>query len=819
MEKWLAAIGVRKGFLVSFSLVGFLSCLAGVLALTVVGGFRDTTSRFWLSLLVASLVSRGLALPLGMLFSRRFMRSVECLAAKAKDLARGVLGPPIETFADDEIAEAGQALNHLDSVLRTIATRTESLVRGTISEPLQDFGEGDELTPPFRRLVGNIRGVETQLQSIGRAAVEGQVVFSDNAGKFDGVFRGMIDTMYTAVQSLHSELAAASTLAARVEGISDGSEHSLQEPGNSDQHKGSFQECLDLMNGLLADTKQRADAINAGTLPSRIAVENYNGNFRIIAERFNAILEGAASPVRAVSAALQQIARGEIPPRVSSSCSGELGSAMDSLNKCIAELEAFHTDVHQWATNPANDSVSGRIESSHHEGLFRQVLETLVKAGEEMTNPLVELTECLGRIANGEIPPKLAGDYPLVYQTLVGALNRWIDAIGSLSRDADALTTAVAEGRFAFRTDPAKHRGEFRKMLERMDQTVDTLLGPLVEGSRVLTDIAEGDFRQRMIGDYAGGSGELKNGINALADRFVGTLKEVAKATSTAATTTDSIEVSAAEVAAGAHEQHAQAQEVAAATEEIARSITEISQNTISASHTAHEAKEAAKEGGRSVTDTIAGLRQVGMSLQNFASSVLSLSESSNQIGEIVRVINDIADQTNLLALNAAIEAARAGEEGRGFSVVADEVRKLADRTTKATKEISLMITKIQGETATAMEEMGHGIDDVDSVITKGERAEATLHGIVEIAEVTSDLLDQIARASEQQATASEQVSRSIEGITSVTAHSAERTERIAEQSRELRAVTSTLEASLAKYRLVGDGGNAGVELAAGSLH
>ena len=151
------------------------------------------------------------------------------------------------------------------------------------------------------------------------------------------------------------------------------------------------------------------------------------------------------------------------------------------------------------------------------------------------------------------------------------------------------------------------------------------------------------------------------------------------------------------------------------------------------------------------------------------AETVQALGKSSDQIGEIVQVIDDIADQTNLLALNAAIEAARAGEQGRGFAVVADEVRKLAERTTKATKEIATMIKQIQKDTNDAVESMQQGTAEVEVGKKLAEKAGSSLQEIIHGAEQVVDIVTQVAAASEEQSSAAEQISKNIESTHIVT--------------------------------------------------
>ncbi|MBW7842621.1 MAG: methyl-accepting chemotaxis protein, partial [Ignavibacterium sp.] len=184
------------------------------------------------------------------------------------------------------------------------------------------------------------------------------------------------------------------------------------------------------------------------------------------------------------------------------------------------------------------------------------------------------------------------------------------------------------------------------------------------------------------------------------------------------------------------------------------------------------------------------------------AETVQQLGKNSDQIGEIVQVIDDIADQTNLLALNAAIEAARAGEQGRGFAVVADEVRKLAERTTKATKEIATMIKQIQKDTNGAVESMQQGTQEVESGKTLAQKAGASLKDIINGAEQVVDIVSQVAAASEEQSSAAEQISKNIESISSVTQQSASGLQQIAHASEDLNRLTLNLQELIAQFKV-----------------
>lgn len=226
--------------------------------------------------------------------------------------------------------------------------------------------------------------------------------------------------------------------------------------------------------------------------------------------------------------------------------------------------------------------------------------------------------------------------------------------------------------------------------------------------------------------------------------------------------------------------QTSQVSDVAAGVEEMATTINENARITTETSKAVQENDELAKVGGDIVKQSIDKIKELTDVMSNSTEIVTRLGASSNEIGEIISVINEIADQTNLLALNAAIEAARAGEQGRGFAVVADEVRKLAERTTQATTQIAEMIKNIQIDTKSAVKAMETGNTEVYAGLEMVNKAGAALQDIVSNSANVTDMIQQIATASEEQATTSSEMSRQVETISNMTNQSSENVMSIA---------------------------------------
>ena len=301
---------------------------------------------------------------------------------------------------------------------------------------------------------------------------------------------------------------------------------------------------------------------------------------------------------------------------------------------------------------------------------------------------------------------------------------------------------------------------------------------------------AAGDLTVNLVVEDEGAIGRLNNGFNQSVANIREMLQQVSNSVEALSNAAAQISSSTEELAAGAQQQSAQTNGVASSVEEMTRTIIENAMNATSTAEMATQEKESADRGWKVVEETVKGMECISDVVNKSSETVTTLGKSGDQIGEIIQVIDDIADQTNLLALNATIEAARAGEQGRGFAVVADEVRKLAERTSKATKEITGMIEKIQIDTQNAVESMNKGTSEVENGIKLANQAGTVLKEIVTNSIAVKDKVTQIAAASEQQSTTSEEISKNVEAISTVTQQSAKAMQEIARTVEDMNILT-----------------------------
>ncbi|MDP3830649.1 MAG: HAMP domain-containing methyl-accepting chemotaxis protein, partial [Ignavibacteriaceae bacterium] len=411
-----------------------------------------------------------------------------------------------------------------------------------------------------------------------------------------------------------------------------------------------------------------------------------------------------------------------------------------------------------------------------------------------ITQPINYLAASALKVSEGDLNQSINYNSKDEIGQLSSAFNKMIENLRTAYNDLHTEKESVEK-----KVEKAVRDSEEQR--EYLERSAETILSEMDK-------FAAGDLTVYLEKEKDDVIGSLFVGFNKVVSNIRMMIEKVIEAIAATASASSQISSSSEEMAAGAQEQSSQTTEIASAVEQMTKTIIETSTNVNRASEAAKESRNIALDGGSVVNDTIIGMNSIAEVVIQAACIVKELGTSSDKIGEIVQVIDDIADQTNLLALNAAIEAARAGEQGRGFAVVADEVRKLAERTTKATKEIAVMIKQIQKDTNGAVDSMNKGTEEVEKGKALADKAGKSLKEIIVGVEQVLDMSTQVAAASEEQSSAAEQISKNIEAISCVTQESAAGVQQIARAAEDLNRLTVNLQELTSRFKIDGTSSN-----------
>jgi len=312
-------------------------------------------------------------------------------------------------------------------------------------------------------------------------------------------------------------------------------------------------------------------------------------------------------------------------------------------------------------------------------------------------------------------------------------------------RQIENLIAAASQGDLDERIDVEKYQGFLRGLGEGINSLIDAVVSPIRESNRVVKSLAKGDLREEMTGDFSGEYATMRDSLNQSVNNLRDMVGKIQSSSGSIVSAAAEIAQGNADLSQRTEEQASSLEETASSMEELTGTVRQNADNARQANQLASGARDQAEKGGDVV--------------QKAVDAMAEINSSSKKIADIIGVIDEIAFQTNLLALNAAVEAARAGEQGRGFAVVAGEVRNLAQRSAGAAKEIKSLIQD--------------SVEKVDDGTRLVDQSGKTLEEIVSSVKKVSDIIAEIAAASQEQSSGIDQVNKAITQMDDVTQQNA----------------------------------------------
>jgi methyl-accepting chemotaxis protein len=670
----------------------------------------------------------------------------------------------------------------------------------------------------------------------------------DEVGQLSGSLNEMADTLQIKVVGLMQK-------------ISQGDVSTdLEVADSQDEITPALKGTVETIRSLISESTGLVAAAKEGDWEKRGNAESFSGGFKEIVQGFNdtldtvvdqmvwyeAILDSVPFPIHVtdndmkwtfMNAAFENflVSNGAIKDRKSAvgmDCWHAGADICQTENCGIRQLVDHNngTSYFEWhGKNNKQDTAYLKDKNGNNIGFVETVtdLTSIIRVSNYTSAEVARLAKNLDSLSQGNLDFDLelgaADEYTTEVSTqfaeIRDSLSDVKDSIGRLISDSTMLADAGIEGQLDTRADGSQHQGDFAKIVEGLNGIMDAVVAPIQEASATLTELSQGNLNTGMTGNYNGDYVQIKNDMNntiaflkryvdeitsslteigqgnldieitddylgnfqAIKDSINGITAELSKTLSDIGDASGQVEAGANQISDGGQALSQGATEQAAAIQELNASMDEVASDTGRNATNANQANE--------LTNDVKDSAETGNAQMNeMVSAMTDINESSQNISKIIKVIDDIAFQTNILALNAAVEAARAGQHGKGFAVVAEEVRTLAARSADAARETTELIegsiSKVQAGTTIAN--------------NTAERLEEILNKI----ETMSGLVNEIANASNMQATKINEINQGIDQVSKVVQTNSATAEQSAAASEELSGQAELLQNKVNAFKL-----------------
>ncbi|NDK55507.1 HAMP domain-containing protein [Pontibacter fetidus] len=727
--------------------------------------------------------------------------------------------------------------SNLTSQVRDIANVATAVAKGDLSQKITVNVKGElaDLKGNLNQMVDSLNIFADEVTRVAReVGTEGKLGGQAIVPNVAGVWKDLTDHVNTMAANLTLQVRDIANVSTAVAKGDLTQKITVDVKGEMLSLKENINQMVDSLNIFAGEvTRVALEVGTEGKLGGQAVVPNVGGTWKELTDNVNAMAGNLTVQLRDVSKVATAIASGDLTQKITVDVRGEILQIKDVINIMVDQLSSFASEVTRVAREVGTEGkLGGQAKVIGVAGTWKDLTDNVNTMASNLTTQVRGIVKVVTAVSKGDLTQKLSleargevAELAETINTMVVDLNRLAGEVSRVAR------VAGVEGKLTERATLKGVGGSWKELVDTLNDLLESIVTPVLEVSRVVRAISEGDLTQKAEIQTAGDILDMANALNLAVDNLNALLGEINDSSLVVGSSSEematkgldmnkvTLDVALAmqQMAEGAQNQALKTDQAFKLIEEIMKGTKETANRAEVVNKTALLGEESSQIGLKTVAEVVKNMEEISSSAALTAKTIEVLSTRSQEISKSLGVITDIAAQTNLLALNAAIEAARAGEAGRGFAVVAEEIRKLAEGSRKSASEIATLVEDVKKDTAsaaTAISTMegrvlkgknatfeassafkniaassGETLRTAQDILTATEVQKSSIGDVVKYVEEVVAIAEQTASGTQQVASTAKQLSTSMQELTS--------------SSQNLNDIAADLQISISAFKLI----------------
>ncbi|MEX0967537.1 MAG: HAMP domain-containing protein [Bacteroidia bacterium] len=715
--------------------------------------------------------------------------------------------------------------SNLTVQVRDIADVATAVARGDLTQKITVDVKGEllELKNILNQMVDSLNIFAGEVTRVAReVGTEGKLGGQANVPKVEGTWKELTDNVNTMASNLTLQVRDIAHVATAVARGDLTQKITVDVKGEILELKNSINQMVNSLNIFAGEVTRVAREVGTeGNLGGQAKVPNVEGTWKELTDNVNTMAANLTLQVREIANVVTAVAKGDLTQKITVDVKGEILELKEHINQMVDSLNIFANEVTRVAREVGTEGkLGGQATVPNVEGVWKQLTFNVNIMANNLTMQVRGIIKVVTAVSKGDLTQSLKLEAKGEVAELAETINSMVVDLNRLANEVSRVAkVAGEEGKLTERATLQGVSGSWKEIVDTLNDLLESIVTPVLEVSRVVRAISEGDLTQKVEVKTAGDILVMAQALNVAVNNLNsllgeinesslivgGSSEEMAQKGIEMNTATVNVALAMQQMAEGAQNQALKTDQAFKLIEEIMQLTDETADKADIVNKAATLGEETSQLGLKTVSEVVKNIEEISSSATLAVKTIEVLSSRSQQISNSLGVITDIAAQTNLLALNAAIEAARAGEAGKGFAVVAEEIRKLAESSRKSASEIEALVEYVKKDTTSASTAISTMVERVDKGKNATFQASDAFKNIADSSEETLRTTQDILGATEVQKASISDVVKYVEEVVAIAEQTASGTNEVAGTAQQLSGSMEELTMSSQNLNVIAD--------------